>query len=51
MTTVWTPGGMLDDAQFAELLKEAEQAFNPFVATDGATAFEMLSLIVTARKA
>jgi hypothetical protein len=27
---------MLNDAQFAELLKETEQAFNPFVATDDA---------------
>ena len=48
---VWTLGGMLDDTQFAELLKEAEQALKPFVRTDGAIAFEMPALILTAAKA
>jgi SAM-dependent methyltransferase len=48
---VWTLGGMLDDAQFAELLKEAEQALRPFVATDRAITFEMPALVVTATKA
>lgn len=48
---VWTLGGMLDDAQFAELLKEAEQALQPHAATSGAITFDMPALIVTARKA
>jgi SAM-dependent methyltransferase len=48
---VWTLGGMLDDTQFAELLKEAEQALKPFVGTEGAIAFEMPALIVAARRA
>jgi SAM-dependent methyltransferase len=48
---VWTLGGMLDDTQFAELLKEAEQALKPFVGTDGAIAFEMPALILTAARA
>jgi SAM-dependent methyltransferase len=48
---VWTLGGMLDDTQFAELLKEAEQALEPFVGTDGAIAFRMPALILTARRA
>jgi ubiquinone/menaquinone biosynthesis C-methylase UbiE len=47
---VWTLGGMLDDTQFAELLKEAEPALKPFVGTDGAIAFEMPALILTATK-
>jgi hypothetical protein len=42
---------MLDDTQFAELLKEAEQALKPFVGTDGAIAFEMPALILTTAKA
>ena len=42
---------MLDDTQFAELLKEAEKALKPFVGVDGAIAFEMPALIITARKA
>jgi SAM-dependent methyltransferase len=48
---VWTLGGMLDDTQFAELMREAEQALKPFVRTDGAIAFDMPALIVTATKA
>ena len=48
---VWTLGGMLDDAQFTELLKEAERALQPFVATEGAITFAMPALIITARKA
>ena len=48
---VWTLGGMLDDAQFERLLKEAEQALQPFVTADGTVAFAMPSLIVTAAKA
>ena len=48
---VWTLGGMLDDTQFAELLKEAEQALRRFVETNGAIAFDMPALIITARRA
>jgi len=48
---IWTLGGMLDAAQFTELLKEAERAFQPFVAGDGAITFAMPALIITARKA
>jgi len=48
---VWTLGGVLDDAQFTQLLKESEQALRPFVASDGTLAFVMPALIVTAAKA
>ena len=48
---VWTLGGMLDDDQFAELLKEAEEALKPFVGPDGAITFEMPALVLTARRA
>lgn len=48
---VWTLGGMLDDAQFAALLKEAERAFKPFVGAEGVVAFEMPALIITASRA
>ena len=48
---VWTLGGMLEDAQFSELLQEAERAFQPFVAGDGAITFEMPALVITASKA
>jgi ubiquinone/menaquinone biosynthesis C-methylase UbiE len=45
---VWTLGGMLDEAQFAELLQAAEGALEPFVGADGAIVFEMPALILTA---
>jgi ubiquinone/menaquinone biosynthesis C-methylase UbiE len=45
---VWTLGGMLDEAQFAQLLTAAEQALKPFVGADGAIVFEMPALILTA---
>ena len=48
---VWTLGELLDDAQFEQLAKEAEQALRPFAAADGTLAFAMPSLIVTAAKA
>ncbi len=48
---VWTLGGMLDDAQFERLQQEAQQALRAFVTTDGAVAFAMPALIVTACKA
>jgi len=48
---VWTLGGMLADAQFAQLVTEAQQAFAPFVGADGAVVFDMPALIVTHRRA
>jgi SAM-dependent methyltransferase len=47
---VWTLGGILNDAQFAELLREAQPALTRFVGADGAIAFDMPVLIVTAGK-
>lgn len=40
----WTLGGMLDDAQFARLLAEAETTLRPFVTVDGAVEFTMPAL-------
>ena len=48
---VWTLGGLLDDGQFDRLLEDAEESLQPFVTTDGAVAFAMPALIVTADKA
>ncbi|HKQ75078.1 MAG TPA: methyltransferase domain-containing protein [Blastocatellia bacterium] len=48
---VWTLGGLLDDAQFELLLREAEHALRPFVTADGMVEFMMPSLIITATKA
>jgi SAM-dependent methyltransferase len=45
---VWTLGGMLDEAQFARLLTEAEREFQPFVVADGSVAFLMPVLMITA---
>ncbi len=47
---VWTLGGMLDDAQFAKLLGEAELALKPFAGKDGTIVFDMPALIVTVTK-
>ncbi len=47
---VWTLGGLLDDAQFAELRAEAQHALRDFLQPDGTVAFEMPALIATARK-
>ena len=47
---VWTLGGLLDEAQFARLLAEAETALKPFVSADGAIVFDMPALILTASK-
>jgi SAM-dependent methyltransferase len=47
---VWTLGGLLDDAQFEVLLKEAQQALQPFVTADGTVAFALPALVVTASK-
>ena len=38
---------MLDDAQFARLLEEAEKALRPFVGGDGSVAFAAPAHIVT----
>jgi SAM-dependent methyltransferase len=48
---IWTLGGLLDDAQFEHLLREARAAMSPFVRADGSVAFEMPALIIKARKA
>jgi ubiquinone/menaquinone biosynthesis C-methylase UbiE len=47
---VWTLGGLLDDAQFEQLVKESERVLQPFVAPDGSLAFAMPVLIVTVAK-
>jgi ubiquinone/menaquinone biosynthesis C-methylase UbiE len=47
----WTLADMIDDAQFARLLEEAEKVLRPFVAPDGTIAFEAPAHIVTATKA
>ena len=45
---VWTLGGLLDDAQFDKLLREAEESLRPFEAADGSIAFVMPALVITA---
>ncbi len=47
---VWTLGGILDEDQFARLLREAETALRPFVIADGRVEFDMPALVVTAQK-
>jgi SAM-dependent methyltransferase len=47
---VWTLGGLLDDSQFARLLKEAEVALRPFTDAAGTVTFDMPALIITAAK-
>ena len=47
---IWTLGGLLDDAQFERLLREARRALAPFVQRDGSVAFEMPALVIAARK-
>jgi hypothetical protein len=47
---VWTLGGMLDDTQFAQLLRETEQVLKPLVGTDGVITFAMPVLFVTANR-
>ena len=47
---VWTLGGLLDDRQFDRLLEEAEESLQPFVTADGAVAFQMPALVITADK-
>jgi SAM-dependent methyltransferase len=47
----WTLADMIDEAQFARLLEEAEKVLGPFLAPDGTIAFEAPAHIVTATKA
>jgi len=47
---VWTLGGLLNDAQFEQLLARARLALSPFVAPDGSVSFAVPALIVTAQK-
>lgn len=47
---VWTLGGLLDDAEFDRLLKQAKESLRPFVTADGGVVFTMPALIVTAAK-
>lgn len=47
---VWTLGGILDDAQFERLLREAETVLARFREAGGAVRFDMPALIATARK-
>jgi ubiquinone/menaquinone biosynthesis C-methylase UbiE len=46
----WTLADMIDEAQFARLLEEAEKALRPFLAADGTVAFEAPAHIITATK-
>lgn len=47
----WVLADMLDDDQFALLLREAQQHLQPFVTADGSVAFDAPAHIVTAVKA
>lgn len=47
---VWTLGGLLDDAQFERLRREARSVFRPFVDAGGMVAFAMPALVITASK-
>jgi ubiquinone/menaquinone biosynthesis C-methylase UbiE len=46
---IWTLGGLIDDHQAEQLKREAERELLPFVGADGAVAFKMPALILTAR--
>lgn len=48
---VWTLGGVLDDAQFEQLLIEATDALQPFKTAEGRMSFSMPALIISAAKA
>jgi len=47
---VWTLGGLLDAAQFERLLAASREALAPFAQADGAIAFDMPALLITATK-
>lgn len=42
----WTLGGLLDEDQFGRLTAAAEESLRPFVAADGALAFDVPSLVL-----
>ncbi|WP_260295386.1 methyltransferase domain-containing protein [Sedimenticola hydrogenitrophicus] len=46
----WTLGGLLDAYQFGRLAAEAEESFRPFLTAEGAVAFDMPVLILSAIK-
>jgi ubiquinone/menaquinone biosynthesis C-methylase UbiE len=46
----WTLGGLLDDAQFERLRREAQSTFLPFVDASGTVSFAMPALLVNAPK-
>jgi ubiquinone/menaquinone biosynthesis C-methylase UbiE len=46
----WTLADLIDDKQYALLLREAEQALRSFVQSNGAVVFDAPVLIATARK-
>ena len=48
---IWTLGGLLDDAQFDALRREARRVLAPFMQPDGSVAFAMPALVIVARKA
>jgi len=47
----WTLADLIDDAQYAELLRASDSEFRRFVAADGSIAFAAPAHIVTARRA
>jgi hypothetical protein len=47
----WTLADRLDDAQFDQLLREAERVLRQFTTSDGTVAFDAPALIITAVKA
>ena len=47
---VWTLGGLLDDAQFERLRRDAQSTFAPFVDDGGQVVFDMPALLITAAK-
>ena len=46
----WTLGGLLDDDQFDRLLVESRTQLASFVQPDGAVAFAMPALIISAQR-
>ena len=47
---VWTLGGLLDEAQFQRLRREAQAMLRPFADAGGRVAFAMPALLITAAK-
>jgi hypothetical protein len=47
---VWTLGGLLNDAEFDRLRREAQSTLLPFVDAGGMVAFQMPALLITAAK-